>query len=157
MSALRNKLIHKGYSVGNLNWNEERTIYELMVTGYEGTEDKEITGEPMVESFTPIKIGRGLIYSSDYQKCLLAGKNIEKNDHPPLLSKIAKELLINMWVMLLWPIGILKKMIIRHLQFFLKIKMSRSGRSRIKRNYWNFCLKKVKKASMCSATKVLEK
>jgi DNA gyrase subunit B len=83
MSALRNKLIHKGYSVGNLNWNEERTIYELMVTAYEGTEDKEITGEPIVESFTPIKIGRGLIYSSDYQKCLLAGKNIEKNDHPP--------------------------------------------------------------------------
>ena len=83
MSALRNILIHKGYSVGNLNWNEERAIYELMVTGYEDTEDKEIISEPMVESFTPIKIGRGLIYSSDYQKCLLAGKNIEKNDHPP--------------------------------------------------------------------------
>ena len=37
----------------------------------------------MTESFSPIKIDRGLIYSNDYQKCMLAGKNIEKNDFPP--------------------------------------------------------------------------
>ena len=83
MSALRNVLVQKGYSVDNINWNEERGIYELMVTGYDGTEDKEIISGPMAESFSPIKIGTGLIYSNDYQKCMLAGKNIEKNDFPP--------------------------------------------------------------------------
>ena len=83
MSALRNLLMHKNYRVENLNWNEERGIYELMVTGYEDTGDQEIISEPMLESFSPTKIGRGLVYSSDYQKCLLAGKNIKENDFPP--------------------------------------------------------------------------
>ncbi len=83
MLALRNRLINKGYRVDNLDWNEERGIYEMMVTGHEATEDKEIISGPMAESFAPIKIGRSLIYSSNFQKCLLAGKNLEKNDFPP--------------------------------------------------------------------------
>ena len=83
MSALRNLLIQKGYRVENLSWSEERGIYELMVTGYDGTEDKEIISSPIAESFAPIKIGRGLIYSNNYQKCLLTGKNIKKYDLPP--------------------------------------------------------------------------
>ena len=83
MSALRNLLIQKGYSVDNLNWNEARGIYELMVTGHDGTEDIESLSGPMAESLAPIKIGRGLIYSNNYQKCLLTGKNIKKYDFPP--------------------------------------------------------------------------
>jgi DNA gyrase subunit B len=83
MSALRNLLIQEGYRADNLNWNEERGIYEFMISGHDGTEDKEIISGPMAESFTPIKLGRGLIYSSDYQKCLIAGKNIIKHDSPP--------------------------------------------------------------------------
>jgi DNA gyrase subunit B len=83
MSDLRNLLIQKGYSVDNLNWNEARGIYELMVTGHYGTEDEESLSGPMAESFAPIKIGRGLIYSNNYQKCLLTGKNIKQHDFPP--------------------------------------------------------------------------
>jgi DNA gyrase subunit B len=93
MLALKNRLINKGYRVDNLDWNEERGIYEMMVTGHEATEDKEIISEPMAESFAPIKIGRSLIYSGNFQKCLLAGKNIEKNDFPPfkIFSKDKEE------------------------------------------------------------------
>jgi len=83
MSALRNLLIQEGYRVDNLNWNEERGIYEFMISGHDSTEDKEIISGPTAESFTPIKLGRGLIYASDYQKCLIAGKNIAKHDFPP--------------------------------------------------------------------------
>jgi DNA gyrase subunit B len=83
MSALRNQLIQKGYRVDELKWSEERGIYELMVTGQDGTEDKEIISGPIAESFAPLKIGRGLIYSHNYQKCLLTGKNIQKHDFPP--------------------------------------------------------------------------
>jgi DNA gyrase subunit B len=83
MSALRDLLIKEGYRVDDLIWNEERGIYELMILGHDGTEDKEIISGPMAESFTPIKVGRGLIYSSDYQKCLIAGKSIAKHDAPP--------------------------------------------------------------------------
>jgi DNA gyrase subunit B len=35
------------------------------------------------KSFTPIKIGRGLIYSGDFQKCLISDRNIIKYDLPP--------------------------------------------------------------------------
>jgi DNA gyrase subunit B len=83
MSALRNLLIQDGYRVDDLNWNEERGIYEVMILGHEGPEDKEIISGPTAESFVPVKLGRGLIYSSDYQKCLLAGQNIVKHDLPP--------------------------------------------------------------------------
>ena len=83
MSALRNQLIQKGYRVDELKWSEERGIYELMVTGHDGIEDKEIISGPIAESFAPIKIGRGLIYSNNYQKCLLTGKKIKKHDFPP--------------------------------------------------------------------------
>jgi len=83
MSALRNQLIQKGYRVDELKWSEERGIYELMVTGQDGTEDKEEISGPIAESFAPIKIGRGLIYSNNYQKCLFTGKNIKKHDFPP--------------------------------------------------------------------------
>ncbi len=83
MSALRNHLIEGGFIVDNLNWNEERGIYEMMISGFDGTEGKEIISGPTAESFAPIKLGRGLVYSSDYQKCLLAGKNIADYDFPP--------------------------------------------------------------------------
>ena len=83
MSELRNRLIQAGYRTDNLSWNEERGIYELVVTGHNGPEDREIIAGPITESLAPIKIGRGLIYSNDYQKCMLAGKNIEQNDFPP--------------------------------------------------------------------------
>jgi DNA gyrase subunit B len=39
-----------------------------------------------------VKIGRGLIYSADYQKALLTGTNIKKHDTPPFsIFSIEKE------------------------------------------------------------------
>jgi DNA gyrase subunit B len=83
MTSLKDLLIKNGYNVENLNWIEERGIFEMIVTGYNNAIDKEIISGPMAESFVPVKIGRGLVYSNDYQKCMLAGKKIEKYDFPP--------------------------------------------------------------------------
>jgi DNA gyrase subunit B len=80
MTAIRDILVKSGYQVKELNWNEERNVFELLITGQTSEREKEFIGG---KSFTPIKIGRGLIYSSDYQKCLLTGKNIKKHDLPP--------------------------------------------------------------------------
>jgi len=80
MTAIRDLLIQSGYQANELNWNEERNVFELLITGQTSEREKEFIGG---KSFTPIKIGRGLIYSSDYQKCLLTGKNIKKHDLPP--------------------------------------------------------------------------
>jgi DNA gyrase subunit B len=80
MTTIRNVLVQGGYQVNELNWSEERSVFELLITGHDREPEKELIG---AKSFTPIKIGRGLIYSADYQKCLLTGTNIKKHDTPP--------------------------------------------------------------------------
>jgi DNA gyrase subunit B len=80
MSALRELLVQSAYQVDELNWSEERNVFELWVKGQEDGLEKEIIG---AKSFVPVKIGRGLIYSADYQKALLTGTNIKKHDSPP--------------------------------------------------------------------------
>jgi len=83
MAALRELLIQKDYQVDSLSWNEDRDVYEMTVTGRNGRQEEDKIIGPADKSFVPINIGRGLIYSQDFQKCLLSGKNIEKYNFPP--------------------------------------------------------------------------
>jgi DNA gyrase subunit B len=83
MSALRELLIQNDYQVDGLYWNEDRDVYEMTIMGHEGIEKEENIIGPVAKSFVPIKISRGLIYSQDFQKCLLTGKSIEKYNLPP--------------------------------------------------------------------------
>jgi len=82
MSALRDLLIQNNYQVDRLSWNEDRDVYEMTITGLEVLEEDPFFSQAG-KVFTPIKIGRGLIYSHDFQKCLLTGKSIEKYNFPP--------------------------------------------------------------------------
>ena len=67
----------------------ERDVFELLVTpvngGGETDDEKASIGPPKT-----IRIGVGLIYSKDYQKCLVLGGNIIENDVPPF-SVLKKE------------------------------------------------------------------
>ena len=91
MTALREILVQSAYQVDDLNWSEERNVYELRVKGQEDGLEKEIIGG---KSFVPVKIGRGLIYSADYQKALLTGNNIKAHDVPPFnIYSVEKETL----------------------------------------------------------------
>ncbi len=83
MSALRELLIQKQYQVDRLSWNEERDVYEMTIKGQNGLQEDDTNIGPADKSFIPIIIGRGLVYSQDFQKCLLSGKNIEKYNFPP--------------------------------------------------------------------------
>jgi len=80
VTALRDLLIQSAYQVNELDWSAERDVFELLITGQDDELEKELIGG---KSFVPVKIGRGLIYSSDYQKALLTGNNIKKHDLPP--------------------------------------------------------------------------
>jgi DNA gyrase subunit B len=80
MASLRDLLIQSAYEVDDLNWNEERDVFELLVKDKHDELEKELIGS---KTFVPVKIGRGLIYSSDFQKALLTGNNIKKYDLPP--------------------------------------------------------------------------
>jgi DNA gyrase subunit B len=82
MSDLQGFLSQKGYNVGELAWNEERSIYEMMVTMPAQQQEETLS---VFKEVTPVKIGRVLIYSKDYQQCLVLGNKIFQNDLPPFL------------------------------------------------------------------------
>jgi DNA gyrase subunit B len=67
VNRLRDSFDQKGYDVGPVKWNEEKQIYEIMISHPEGI----------------IKIGRGFVYSTEYQRCFQAGKNVIVYNHPP--------------------------------------------------------------------------
>ena len=83
MSNLRENLIKKGYAVDSLRFSEERNVFEMVVNGKITAEDFELPYDPIGKSSGPVKLGRGLVYSNDFQKCLDLGKNILKYDFPP--------------------------------------------------------------------------
>ena len=83
MSKLRDQLIKKGYAVDNLVFSDERGIFEMVVNGMVAHGEDQMIAEPTGKSVGSVKIGRGLIYSSDFQKCLDLWKNILKYDYPP--------------------------------------------------------------------------
>ncbi len=66
VAQLREIFVNKGYSVDPVQWSEERQIFEIQIQ------------QPY-----HIKIGRGFVYSTEYQKCIQAGKNIMPYNKPP--------------------------------------------------------------------------
>ncbi len=83
MNHLKDVLIQKGYSALLPVWNEERGVFEMTVTRSEKDSEKNYFSGKREKDNQPIKIGRGLIYSNDYQKSLVAGKRIFDYEEPP--------------------------------------------------------------------------
>ena len=85
MSNLKDVLDKKAYQVSELSWNEERGIYEIIVSlPSEKKQIGPITNESD-KNLRQIKIGRGLVYSSDFQKSAVIGKKIFRYDHSRFL------------------------------------------------------------------------
>ena len=82
MSQLREKLIQKGYVVDEMTFSEERKVFEIIVNG-QTAKEADLLSELIGKSAGSVKIGRGLIYSNDYQHSLNLNKNIIKYDLPP--------------------------------------------------------------------------
>jgi len=79
MFDIQSKLIDADYSVNDLFWNEERGVYEITVDG----SGQKLLDEHQVEVKTTIKIGRGFVYSKDYQKLIVLKEKLSKYDNPP--------------------------------------------------------------------------
>lgn len=73
MTELAQILETKGYHTPTPVWNSEKDIYEIVLNN----------SEELSSDSTFIAIGRGLIYSMDYQKCLTNGKSITAYDQRP--------------------------------------------------------------------------
>ena len=85
MLKLRTILDEKNYNVSDLIWNYERNIYELTLKPSFDGQQMQFSKDPSGKDVKIIKIGRGLIYSTDFQKCIILGKNIFKYDQPPFI------------------------------------------------------------------------
>ncbi|MFC1489507.1 toprim domain-containing protein, partial [Thermodesulfobacteriota bacterium] len=83
MSVLKDTLSEKGYKVSELSWSDERFVYEMTVLPPENVQKEHGFRSAMFTENKPIKIGRGLIFSKDFQKCLITGRKILKLDYPP--------------------------------------------------------------------------
>ncbi len=85
MLKLKTTLDEKDYNVSDLLWNYERNIYEFTIKPSFDGRQMQFSKDPAGKDVKMIKIGRGLIYSTDFQKCIILGKNIFKYDKPPFI------------------------------------------------------------------------
>ena len=85
MLKLKTILTQKEYDVSELTWNDERNIYEMTVRPAFNGDQRKVSMDLAVKNITPVTIGRSLIYSNDFQKLIVLGKNILKYDTPPFL------------------------------------------------------------------------
>lgn len=72
MENLCRLMNENGYINQGPEWNEDRDVFEVVLN----TMRAGIKGQQ-------IKVGRGLIYSSNFQKCINTGKNILACNYPP--------------------------------------------------------------------------
>ena len=72
MEAFKKDLEDKEYAVQSLSWSEADDMYQLIVQSPSQKEYQQT-----------VTIGRSLIYSSDYQKCLMLNKKLADKDRPP--------------------------------------------------------------------------
>jgi DNA gyrase subunit B len=85
MLKLKTVLSEKKFDVSDLTWNDERNIYELTIKPSCNEKQRRFLMDMVGKDVKPVKIGRGLVYSSDFQKSIILGKNIFQYDKPPFL------------------------------------------------------------------------
>jgi DNA gyrase subunit B len=83
MSALKEALQAGGYDAGELIWNEDAGVYEINVNPPVEETPENAFGAGSDRAVMPLKIGRGLVYSNNYQKASLLGKKVLAQDTPP--------------------------------------------------------------------------
>ena len=85
MTNLKESLVQRGYQVGEPDWNENRNVYEMVVTPKPDIKKEKVFQEIGGEEINRITIGRSLIYSKDFQSIFVTGKKILKYDTPPFM------------------------------------------------------------------------
>jgi DNA gyrase subunit B len=91
MNHLRQSLTQKGYHVGEPYWNDERNVYEMLVTQSPEVQQDRVFQDTAGKEIKTVTIGRGLIYSKDFQSLFVTGKKILKYDTPPFTVEAKAE------------------------------------------------------------------
>jgi DNA gyrase subunit B len=78
MSLLRDKFQENNFIIDEFIWNEEKEIFELILTPPEVEEDHESEESSRVREKKPVRISRRLVFSKEYQSILSDWGIIEK-------------------------------------------------------------------------------
>jgi DNA gyrase subunit B len=84
MAGLKDLLTQKGYTVEGPTLNAERGVHELFVSSQHPGGDLLFFG-PESRMYSSIKIGRGLISSNEFQKCIDLKKKISVYNQEPFV------------------------------------------------------------------------
>ena len=90
---LQQYLRDKGFVLEDPLWDDEKGMFEFTVTAIKIDAASQEAGFDIIgQSFAPVRIGRGLIHSKDYQQCLVLAGNFKSYDQPPfdILDKEGK-------------------------------------------------------------------
>ncbi len=91
MLNLKDRLIEQGYLAEGPSFNSERGVYELFVGAPVG-QAEAIFAAAHSQAASSLKIGRGLIYSGEFQKFIDLSKKIAAYDTPPFtIQSLEKE------------------------------------------------------------------
>ena len=74
MKHLKTVLSEKGHKTSEINWNPDRNVYDLYILPPDDANDFDAN---------PIKIGKGLLYSKEYQNLLMLHKKNSQLNKPP--------------------------------------------------------------------------
>jgi len=81
---LQQYLRDKGFVLEDPLWDDEKGMFEFTVTARKIDAATQEAGFDIIgQSFAPVRIGRGLIHSKDYQQCLVLSGNFKSYDQPP--------------------------------------------------------------------------
>jgi len=85
MNVLKDELVKHQYEPIDFKWNDDTDIFELIVKPVAELRTKLLLKNPFITDVGPIKIGKSLVYSADFQKARILGKKIFKYDLPPFV------------------------------------------------------------------------
>ncbi len=83
MLSLKKALAKKQYEAVDLKWNDDRDVYELTVEPSRELKTELRLNNPFLTDLGPILIGKGLVYTADFQKARILAKKVFKYDMPP--------------------------------------------------------------------------
>ncbi len=83
IESLQATLKENGYEAESVTWNEDRNVFEITVVSTEVDILNDIFQGSDGKNKKSIKIGRGLLHSSNFQKALVLNDKMIKYNHPP--------------------------------------------------------------------------
>ncbi len=83
MDSAKEKLVESGFQIEDVIWNEDKKVYEMVVdcSTHIQSRQKDI-GDSSSQMYS-LKIGKNMIFSKNFQKCIMLEKRISRYDVPP--------------------------------------------------------------------------